>query len=198
FEGSFTPLSDKYFALMMPGHSGGANLFSSSSNPETGSMFVISINAPALERYYTNAAEATKYDAATHAGFPREGEGDPENGVQLSRRTAERPQGGASGGNAGEGRALYSQNCQACHGPTLEGNGSAPSLMGVVNQLGESGVRTTVHSGLGEMPAFNNLSDSDLNNLVAFLRNPNAAPGPRGAASVSSRQPRASPRLYGL
>jgi quinoprotein glucose dehydrogenase len=179
FEGSFTPLSDKYFALMMPGHSGGANLFSSSSNPETGSMFVISINAPALERYYTTAAEATKYEAATHAGFPREGEGDPENGVQLSRRTAERAQAGASGGNAGEGRALYTQNCQACHGPTLEGNGSAPSLLGVVNQLGESGVRTTVHSGLGEMPAFNNLSDSDLNNLVAFLRNPNAAPAPR-------------------
>ena len=191
--GIFTPLSDKYFTVMMPGHSGGANLFSSSSNPETGSMFVISSNAPALEKLFTDAAEATKEEAATHDHFPSPVNGDPENGVQIVRRSMDSGEGGAStagSGNATAGRALYAQNCQACHGPTLAGNGAAPGLVGVVDELGEAGVRTTIHEGRGGlMPAFGNLSDSDLNSLVSFLRNPNAAPAPRSASGRGEPPP---------
>jgi quinoprotein glucose dehydrogenase len=200
FQGIFTPFSDKYFTLMMPGHSGGANLFSMSSDPETGTAYVISINAPALERFYTTPAEATKYIGANHAGFPREAEGDPVNGVQVTRRspgggesayTAEggvaAGGGGAASGLAQQGRTLYTQDCQQCHGAALDGGtGGAPSLLGVVGRLGEPGVRTTIHDGRGGlMPSFNSMSDSYLNNLVAFLRDPAAAPAPRVARSTA-------------
>ena len=206
-EGIFTPFSDKYYSIQMPGHSGGANLFATASDPQAGSVYVISYTAPALERYYSTAAEASKYIGGSHWG-PSIAEGDPVDGLMIHRREANaggRAGGGraGAGGNAAQqGRALYEQACQQCHGATLSGEtGAAPSLVGVVGRLGDAGMRGILHDGRGMMPSFDAMSDADLNGLLAFLRNPAAAPaelggGRRGAPPAYPPGVDAPARMY--
>jgi len=179
-EGMFTPFSTEYFTIMMPGHSGGANLFGASSDPDNGLAYVISYSMPALERYYSSPSEAAKYIGHSLYG-PNIASGDPADGKMI-RRTAEGGRGGRGGrGNAADapaalGRNLYVQACQQCHGADLGGQaGAAPSLVGVVNRLGEPSVRNVIHDGRGMMPVFGDMSDPDMNALIAFLRNPAAA-----------------------
>jgi len=176
-EGIFTPFGTNYFSIMMPGHSGGANLFATSGDPETGTAYVISKSLPALERFYSTAAEASKYLGASHyhqtpgraasAGGGRGGR-QPASGTDPAAR---------------QGRATYEQACQQCHGANLAGEtGAAPSLLGVVGRLGLDGVRSVIHEGRGFMPTFDTMPDSDMNALLAFLQNPAAAPAGAGAA----------------
>ena len=177
-EGIFTPFGTEYFTLMMPGHSGGANLFATSADPEAGMAFVIGKNQPALERLYSTAAEASHYVGGSHYG-PSILSGDPVDGKTVVRRSADSGPGGR--GNAGEaaaqqGRAVYVQACQLCHGADLGGAaGGAPSLIGVLNRLGSAGVQSVLHDGRGMMPEFGGMPDSDRNALIAFLQNPAAA-----------------------
>ncbi|HUB33275.1 MAG TPA: PQQ-binding-like beta-propeller repeat protein [Bryobacteraceae bacterium] len=176
-EGIFTPFGTNYFSIMMPGHSGGANLFATSGDPETGTAYVISKSLPALERFYSTAAEASKYLGASHyhqtpgraasAGGGRGGR-QPASGTDPAAR---------------QGRTTYEQACQQCHGANLAGEtGAAPSLLGVVGRLGLDGVRSVIHEGRGFMPTFDTMPDSDMNALLAFLQNPAAAPAGAGAA----------------
>ena len=188
-EGIFTPFSTKYYSIQMPGHSGGANLFATASDQQTGTVYVISYTAPALERLYTTAAEASKYIGGSHWG-PSIAEGDPADGLMIHRR--EGPgDGGAGGGRAQaggnaqaqRGRAMYDQVCQQCHGATLNGEtGAAPSLVGVVGRLGADRIRAILHDGRGMMPSFDSMSDADVAGLLAFLGNPAAAPARAGGA----------------
>ena len=140
-EGIFTPFSTEYFTIQMPGHSGGANLFGTSSDPQTGTVYVISYTAPALERLYTTAAEASKYIGGSHYG-PSIAEGDPVDGLMIHRRGGGGGRAAAGGSAAAQqGRAMYEQVCQQCHGENLTGqSGAAPSLLGVVDRLGADGV----------------------------------------------------------
>jgi quinoprotein glucose dehydrogenase len=188
-EGIFTPFSTEYFSIQMPGHSGGANLFGTSGDPETGMAYVISYTQPALERYYNSPAEAAKYIGSRLYG-PGVASGDPVDGKMINRRTEESAAQGGRGGRGGmpasdavaqRGRALYAQACQSCHGADLGGQaGGAPALTGVLDRLGEGGVHQAVKEGKGMMPAFADMSEADMNSLLAFLRNP-GAPGRGGA-----------------
>ena len=212
-EGIFTPFSTKYFTIQMPGHSGGANLFATASDPQAGTVYVVSYTAPALERLYTTAAEASKYIGGSHYG-PSIAEGDPVDGQMIHRARA--GGGGGGGGRAGragrgnaaaqQGRAMYQQVCQQCHGANLSGEtGAAPSLVGVVNRVGEAGVRGTIHDGRGMMPAFDTMADSDLNALLTFpaqSRRGHVGGGgradARGAAAVSGGQRRSHAHVHRL
>ncbi len=183
-EGIFTPFSTKYFTIQMPGHSGGANLFGTSADPETGTVYVVSYTQPALERLYTSAAEAAKYIGHSLYG-PTIASGDPADGLQIIRRPERAGARGAAGDAAAvQGRAMYEQVCQQCHGASLAGEtGAAPSLMGIVDRLGAERVRAVIHDGRGFMPAFERMEESDLSALVVFLRNPAAAPARTGSAA---------------
>src|SRR6185312_812865 len=77
----FTPFGTNYFSIMMPGHSGGANLFSTSADPETGTEYVISFSYPALERYFSSAADAA-------AGLNMRSYGPSMGEVTSGRRSA--------------------------------------------------------------------------------------------------------------
>ena len=207
-DGMFTPFSTEYFTLQMPGHSGGANLFGTSGDPTTGEAYVISYTQPALERFYSSASEAAKYIGAAHYGPTAVG-GDPVDGLMLIRRPAA---GGREGGRGAapaaaaaiqQGHNLYTQACQMCHGPDLGGQaGGAPSLMAVVNRLGEQTVRSTVQEGKGIMPTFADMSATDLDALSPFCGIPvrwtaeGTAPHRHPIRKASTRR-RASTRLMG-
>jgi len=75
-----------------------------------------------------------------------------------------------------KGEVVYLENCRMCHMVNMAGQPpSIPSLVGVVNRVGENQVRTVVQGGLGSMPAITGLDSSDLNNLIAYLRHPEEA-----------------------
>lgn len=67
---------------------------------------------------------------------------------------------------AGEGRRLYlSQNCYGCHGGRA-GGGMGPNLRREADD-----VREAVREGRdGGMPAFRNLTRTDIDNLEAYFR----------------------------
>jgi quinoprotein glucose dehydrogenase len=76
----------------------------------------------------------------------------------------------ATGGTPGPpGHAIYEQNCQMCHGADRAGNEAIPSLQNVITRLGPDEVYATVRNGRGQMPAFSNLTDAQVNSLISYL-----------------------------
>jgi len=81
----------------------------------------------------------------------------------------------ADKGNAENGKKLYAANCSVCHQPTRAGMPPVfPSLLGVVDRVGEKRVRTVAREGIPDakppMPPHPDLTDKDISDLVAFLR----------------------------
>jgi len=78
-------------------------------------------------------------------------------------------------GDAAHGHELYTANCAMCHQPARTGLPPVfPSLLGIVEKDGEGKVRKVAKEGIADskppMPPHPNLSDDDLNDLIAFLR----------------------------
>ena len=73
----------------------------------------------------------------------------------------------SSTGDAPEelGKALYEANCAGCHGNDASGT-SAPSLL----EMSDEQFIEAVKNGKGYMPAFPDLSDTDIDNIIAFVR----------------------------
>jgi quinoprotein glucose dehydrogenase len=66
-------------------------------------------------------------------------------------------------------RALYSGNCMTCHGPSRQGGGNYPSLIGVNKKYTEDQVLSLIASGRRMMPAFKQLSMAERQALAAFI-----------------------------
>ena len=91
------------------------------------------------------------------------------------------------------GRNLFQQNCTLCHGIDLKGQPPViPALIGVTSKLSDADIKTLVHQGKSNMPAFSSLSDDDLNNLLAYLHNP----GEGSDVANASTTPTADTRYY--
>lgn len=151
--------------ISIPGAQGGANWGCTASDPSKGIVYVLSINVPSIYKLST--------DAPSRGG------------------------GGAAGGPAAiaQGRALYQQKCESCHGPDLKGNGTYPSLLDITSRLGPDPLRDTIVGGRPGMPPSNDLSQSDLASLVAFLENPDfaLAAGGRGGGPAAPQTPLGGP-----
>ncbi len=83
----------------------------------------------------------------------------------------------APGSSAEEkGRVVYQSNCRLCHGADRAGQPPAvPSLADIGSRLPADQVRAVVTHGRGPMPASSNLSDADLDSLLAYLFHPERA-----------------------
>lgn len=101
-----------------------------------------------------------------------------------------------SGPPENQGQVIYLQNCQACHTATLKGQPpSIPSLIDVVGRIGADRVRSAVHDGLSPMPAFPDLTDEDINHLIAYLANPQKSTIPGDILARLMAPPIAAPKL---
>ncbi|MGA7622816.1 MAG: PQQ-binding-like beta-propeller repeat protein [Candidatus Acidiferrales bacterium] len=146
-KGLFTPpgLTD---TVEMPGNHGGANWGSTASNPNNGSMFVLSMNIPA---------------------FLKNEHLLPPNLWEIPMDVAPAEQGKAI-------YHLYCQRCHGID--RQGSPPSIPSLVNAPKNFGEDVIRTVVKNGIQEMPAFPDLSTLHLTNLMLYLGNPDLAPGP--------------------
>ncbi len=80
----------------------------------------------------------------------------------------------AAAGDMAEGQKLYTANCSVCHQPTRAGMPPAiPSLVGIVGRVGAAHIHTQVANGAQtgpvKMPAFPQLSSSQVDDIIAYL-----------------------------
>jgi quinoprotein glucose dehydrogenase len=75
------------------------------------------------------------------------------------------------------GQNIYMNACQACHGADRRG-GAGPELLTLKNRINVKEFQHIVNNGKGEMPAFGNLTESDIKNLYNYVTT-GAGPGGR-------------------
>jgi quinoprotein glucose dehydrogenase len=138
----FTPLSDRFETLALPGAVGGASWGNTAADPERGIVYVFSIDWPSF--------------------YPVLERGEPVS----NRVSAAAP---APAHTADRGRQLYQQTCFACHGTEREGTAIGPPLIGVERRLSYHAFRQIVAGGQGEMPAFGFLAEDELRAIHRYL-----------------------------
>ncbi len=81
---------------------------------------------------------------------------------------------------ASAGRRIYTVNaCTSCHGADRSGTNVYPALTDLRQRKTETDVAALLRDGKGQMPAFPNLSDEDMDALLAFLFEKNDLKNPR-------------------
>jgi quinoprotein glucose dehydrogenase len=181
-EGIYTPPALDRWAIHRPGHSGGANLFSTSADPTTGMVYVTGWMGPSVLKLETSAAATSNNN-----------EWGPRDTLppRLIARGAGARAGGAGGAGRGgaadplvaQGRTTYESTCQACHGPVLTGGGSdGPVLAGVTTRMSDDEIGAMMRQGRGRMPGISSLTEENMRAVIAFLKNPGA--GGRGRAET--------------
>ena len=167
--GLFTPpaLGD---TILMPSVNGGALFFGTGADPATGTVYVLGKDMPSIIKLVPAGESLASNAGGLIPDRPRSGRGGAFAGMQA---TAER-----------RGRAVYEQSCQICHGPDLEGD-RGPEIGDAVSRLGASAARTVISKGKGAMPAMSSLAPPLLDDLIAFLTKPEAAP-PGSAATPAA------------
>ena len=156
--GLFTPpgLTD---TIEMPGNHGGVNWGMTAANPTNGTMYVVSMDIPAILK-----------NERTRAALP----------MANSQ----------PGAPAVQGKAVYHFYCERCHGPERAGAPPAiPSLVNAPSTFGADTIKSVVNYGLNDMPAFPDLTDRLLNNLLLYLGNPASAPEPNPSRNEAPSAP---------
>jgi quinoprotein glucose dehydrogenase len=73
------------------------------------------------------------------------------------------------------GHFVFESNCRQCHGAGLQGLPPAiPSLVDLASRMNRQEIEALVRQGRGPMPGFPRLPETDMQNLLAFLIDPNA------------------------
>ena len=76
----------------------------------------------------------------------------------------------------GQGEAIFRLNCTRCHDGVSEGVAVGPLLEGIGERMPADSLATLIRVGRGAMPAHPHFSDTELSELVAYLRDPTSAP----------------------
>lgn len=117
-------------------------------------------------------AGAEKAKSAAGAAMPDEA---AASGGAPAVAAAQEPAKPVAAGDADHGKVLYMANCSPCHQPTRAGLPPIfPSLIGIIDKDGEAKVRKVAKEGIADakppMPPHPNLSDKDMDDLIAFLK----------------------------
>ncbi len=92
----------------------------------------------------------------------------------------------ASAGDPGKGKEIYAKSCAGCHGPEGKGDGAAASAMNPkptnladkasMSKIDDAAMANMIVKGGAAsgksplMPAFGQLKDQDVKDLVAYIR----------------------------
>jgi quinoprotein glucose dehydrogenase len=166
--GLYTPpaLGD---TIQMPSVNGGSLFFSTGADPTNGTVYVLGKDMPSIVKLVPAGESTADNSGGLIPDRPRAGRGGP----QTAAVTAER-----------RGRTVYEQSCQGCHGPDLKGD-RGPQIDNAVIRLGAEATRSVVTKGKGAMPAIASVAPPLLDDLIAFLTKPEAAP-PGSAAPAAA------------
>jgi quinoprotein glucose dehydrogenase len=166
--GFYTPPAVGVDTINLPSVNGGALFFSTGADASNGTVYVVSKDMPSIVKLVP-AGESTAANAGESIpSRPHKSAGARRPGFPTQEEM---------------GRAVYEQTCQVCHGPDLKGD-RGPALDTVVSRLGADATRTTITNGRGGMPSFSALPALSMNQLMAFLKQPDLAP-PGSAPSTA-------------
>ena len=141
-EGLFTP-PGRGPTIQMPGNNGGSNWGGAAVDPDTGWLYVVSKDHPAMLEL--------------------------EKDVEQEAPPADQPE--------LRSRYLYDVHCHACHSIGERENSRALSPLTEVGEtFSDARLRSVIRSGVGPMPGFPSLSNEDVELLIGFLKDPDAAP----------------------
>jgi quinoprotein glucose dehydrogenase len=135
-------------------------------------VYVLGKDMPSIIKLVPAGESISDNSGGLIPAHPRSGRGGPVALPQMTER---------------QGRTVYEQSCQLCHGPDLGGE-RGPEIADAVSRLGADATRTVITQGKGGMPAIPSLSPVALNDLIAFLTKPESAP-PGFAAPLSPMAP---------
>lgn len=86
----------------------------------------------------------------------------------------------ASPAGAAPGAELYQSNCSSCHGADLRGTDKGPSHLSIMyepNHHGDDAFRSAIvngaqqhHWNFGDMAAIADLDDSEIDDVIAYIR----------------------------
>jgi len=171
-KGFYTPLG-LVDTISLPSVNGGALFFSSGVDPTTGTVYVESKDMPSIMKLVP-AGESTSANAGST--IPARPKRDSARRISpFAAFTPER-----------QGRAVFEQNCQVCHGPELKGD-RGPAIDTAVQRLGVDGTRAVITNGRAGMPPFPKLPEEAMTTLLAFLSDPGSAPPGSAAPATSLR-----------
>ena len=157
--------------IEMPGNHGGANWGMTASDPSKGWMFVYSMDLPAILKL-EHRLPPQLWDIRTEL-------------PPLER-----------------GASVYHAYCERCHGIDHKGAPPAiPSLENAPKVYGEALIKSLVHSGYKDMPAYPDLYESLVHDLVEYLGEPvsatrAAAESKRAAADPVPPDSGSAPKRY--
>jgi len=80
------------------------------------------------------------------------------------------PDGAFSGGDEARGRALYVDRCSPCHADDARGGTMGVALAGTHVLDRASDLAAVVRAGRGRMPAYEDTTDADVADYLAYLR----------------------------
>jgi len=173
--GFYTPPAVGVDTINLPSVNGGALFFSTGADSASGTVYVLSKDMPSIVKLVP-AGESTSANAG--GLIPSRPHNTASRGARPGFPTTEEM-----------GRAVYEQNCQVCHGPELKGD-RGPELDTVVSRLGAEATRNVITKGRATMPSFSSLPAQSMNDLMAFLKQPDLAPlgsAPSAAAQAFVR-----------
>ena len=107
-----------------------------------------------------------------------------------------------SQGNATAGKAVFMSQCAICHGADASGRTSVAKSLGVtipdyrskqIQSLADPDIRRVITEGKGSMPPVGNLSESDITNLIAFIR---SFPVEQTGESIEEGSPRQGEQFF--
>jgi len=174
--GLFTPpaLGD---TILMPSVNGGALFFGSGAEASSGTVYVLGKDMPSIIKLVPAGESTASNTGNLIPDRPRAGRG----GAPIPQITAER-----------RGRTVYEQSCQICHGPELKGD-RGPQIDNAVSRMGAEATKAVITKGKGGMPPIASLQPALLDDLIAFLTKPDAAPPGSAAPAALLGMGRAEP-----
>lgn len=83
-----------------------------------------------------------------------------------------------STGNAAQGKATFQARCAVCHGADASGHTAIAQALGTipdyrsntVQSLTDAQIRAVITGGKGKMPPVKGVSETEITNLIAFIR----------------------------
>jgi len=168
--GFYTPPALNIDTIQLPSVNGGALFFGTGADPANGTVYVEARNMPSILKLVPAGESIAPNAGGLIPDRPRR-----QTAIPAAART---------------GRAVYEQTCQSCHGPELKGD-RGPEIDNAVTRLGAEAVRNIITKGRSTMPAFSSIPAQSMNDLMAFLAQPESAPP--GSALTPAAQPAARP-----
>lgn len=158
------------WTIHIPGNNGGALFGTTAAEPNSGLVYVVGQNNPAMLRLFP--------PAAPRGGGPGGGAGGGANAAALA---------------AMPGAPLFQRDCQSCHGADRAGTPTAPTLQTITGRLDVAAIREIITGGRGRMPAIAHLTAAEADQVSAYLLAAAAPPAGRGGGPGAGAGPPANP-----